>query len=699
MSKKNFRVTLTFKLLIMFLLVLLAANVALGGIAYKISSKGMKQSVYSHLDAISDDVVNQIKDINDKQFTALRFLSNLRFLREEELTLQEKSYQLSLIAPSLGGYYENVAFYDKDGFAITADGRLINLGDREYFKSAMQGKDFLSDPALSAVTGVVMQQYSVPVYNLQNKPIGAISLIITGNTVLDTIKNIDMGAGMHPSIINYKTSSTVANANEGTDENANGQQELDNSTGLGLVLSHIFEGREGIEDFIDPNLHAHLIASYKHIPGTDWTTFAVAPYDYYFGSLKAMQGSLGIVILVTIIVSTLIIIALVGLLIKPLKTVKESITTIASGNADLTQRIPSATNDEIGDVVNGFNAFVEKLHGIVSNLQESKGGLQVVDEELQASTQDASASITEIISNIESVNSQILNQAGSVSETAGAVNEISSNIESLERMIESQSACVTQASAAVEEMIGNINSVNNSVGKMISSFSHLTDNSNIGIATQNNANEKIMRIEEQSKMLQDANIAIANIAEQTNLLAMNAAIEAAHAGEAGKGFAVVADEIRKLSETSTDQSKTIGNELQKIQDTIGEVVSVSNETNTAFAAISQSITETSQIIEQIKAAMEEQQIGSKQIIDALQSMNNSTSEVKIASSEMTEGNKQILSEIEKLQTATDAIKDSIQEMHTGAQRINETGAALTAISGKVADNIKKIGSEIDLFKV
>ena len=68
MSKKNFRVTLTFKLLIMFLLVLLAANVALGGIAYKISSKGMKQSVYSHLDAISDDVVNQIKDINDKQF-------------------------------------------------------------------------------------------------------------------------------------------------------------------------------------------------------------------------------------------------------------------------------------------------------------------------------------------------------------------------------------------------------------------------------------------------------------------------------------------------------------------------------------------------------------------------------------------------------------------------------------------------------
>lgn len=101
-------------------------------------------------------------------------------------------------------------------------------------------------------------------------------------------------------------------------------------------------------------------------------------------------------------------------------------------------------------------------------------------------------------------------------------------------------------------------------------------------------------------MLQDANTAIANIAEQTNLLAMNAAIEAAHAGEAGKGFAVVADEIRKLSETSTDQSKTIGSELQKIQETIQDVVNVSNETNTAFAAIERSIAETSQIVEQIK---------------------------------------------------------------------------------------------------
>ena len=699
-KKSKLRVMLSVKLLVMFMIVVIISSLSIGIISYRNASKGLIQGVYTRIDAVSTDVVNKVVEINKRHFQTLHALAELTVIKDENASLAEKQEQLTHIASSIAANCENVAFYDANGDAIVADGRIMNFKTRAYFTEAFAGKDYASDPTLSPVTDSVLQHYSVPVRNNNGRIIGAIVMVISGNSIADTIAAIDMGGGMHPSVINWATSTSVANLNENTETSEEeGGAALDETQGLGLILNNIFAGKEGIDEFVDPNIHTHLLASYKRIPDTTWTVFAVAPFDMYFGSLKQLRTSVFLIIILTIILASGFITFFINLLIKPLKTVKSSIETIASGNADLTQRIPLATNDEIGDVVNGFNAFVEKLQGIVTNLQKSKSNLITVDSGLQETTQDASTSITEIIANIESVNGQILNQVGAVDETAGAVNQISSNIESLKNMIESQAACVTEASAAVEQMIGNINAVNKSVGQMINSFTTLQTHSHEGFTTQSNANEKIMRIEEQSKMLQDANTAIANIAEQTNLLAMNAAIEAAHAGEAGKGFAVVADEIRKLSETSTDQSKTIGSELQKIQATIEEVVSVSNDTNTAFTAIEQSIGETSQIVEQIKGAMEEQQIGSKQIIDALQSMNNSTSEVHGASDEMAEGNKHILKEIERLQQSTDSMKGSIEEMQIGIERMNATAAALSVISGTVGDNIKQIGSEIDLFKV
>lgn len=699
MSKaSSVRLTLTTKLLILFLPIVLIASLTIGFISYRISARSMTQAVFSELEELAEDTVHQIEAVNDRNFSVLHSLAELTFVKDETLSLAEKNMQLQGIAAASNGRYQNIAFYDKEGNSVTADGRTMNFASREYFKQSFAGKNFVSDPTLSTVTDSILQHYGVPVYGSEGYPIGSLVMVISGNAIQTTISEIDVGEGMHPSVINYKTKTTVANANEGTDENES-EEEVDETQELGVVLNNVFAGKEATEDFVDPNLHTHLIASYKKVSDTDWTVFAVAPYDFYFKGLSQMKITIAIVTSVTIIVAAILAAILVTLLTRPLKTVKSAITKIASGNADLTQRIPDATNDEIGDVVQGFNGFVKKLHGIVSNLQESKKALGTVGDDLGASAQDTAAAITEIIANIDSVHRQIVNQSAGVDETAGAVNQTAANINSLEDMIENQSQKVQQASAAVEQMIGNISSVTSSVDKMSESFDSLRKDTQTGLTQQQDVNGRIQQIEQQSAMLQDANAAISSIAEQTNLLAMNAAIEAAHAGEAGKGFSVVADEIRKLSETSSAQSKTIGDQLNKIKDSIKDVVTASSHSSKAFESLSRKIQDTDELVMQIKSAMEEQNIGSQQISEALHSMNDSTIEVRSASVEMSAGNKAILDEVQKLKDAADVMKNSMDEMSTGARKINETGAALNGIADQVKDSIGKIGSQIDLFKV
>ena len=429
-----------------------------------------------------------------------------------------------------------------------------------------------------------------------------------------------------------------------------------------------------------------------------WTLVSIGRKKELFRELLININVVIAMSIISIIFSLAIASIFAHKIVKPIKKVDSAVNEIASGNADLTQRIDVDSNDEIGSLEKGFNKFIIKLQNIISQIQDSKKGLTSVEDNLVTSISEASSSITEIISNIESVGGQVGNQVSAVSQTSAAVTEIAENINSLEMMIQNQSEGVANASSAVEEMIGNIKAVNQSVEIMSQSFSHLEITSRNGIDQQRFVDEQISEVSKQSKSLQDANTAIADIASQTNLLAMNAAIEAAHAGEYGKGFAVVADEIRKLSETSSDQSKKISAELHKIVDTINQVVEASAKSTESFGEVSTLIAETDSLVKQINAAMEEQQIGSRQILDSLSVMNNSTSEVKTASHEMKEGNEMILKEIQHLQNTTLVIKQSMNEMSIGAKHMNDTSSTLSNISAQVSDAVSKIGQQIDLFK-
>ena len=453
------------------------------------------------------------------------------------------------------------------------------------------------------------------------------------------------------------------------------------------------------EDFFDLNAskNSYLAATCIN-EQTGWIFVTIGHRMDFYGAIRRNMIVVLIVALISICVSIIIAIIISAKMVNPIKSVDKTINEIATGNADLTQRLEVNSKDEIGSLENGFNKFVEKLQHIISKIQISKSELSSVESDLSISVSEASSSIVQILSNIESVGGQIGNQVQAVEQTSAAVEEIAENINSLEKMIQKQADGVASASTAVEEMIGNIGSVNSSVERMSESFNQLQNSSKTGIEQQHFVDSQISNVASQSKSLQDANQAIANIASQTNLLAMNAAIEAAHAGDSGKGFAVVADEIRKLSETSSEQSKRISSELHSIVETINEVVKASAISTESLNHVSDLISDTDEIVRQINSAMVEQKEGSRQILDSLKVMNDSTVEVKNASAEMKAGNRMILSEMNNLQNTTRIIQDSIEEMGYGAKNMNKSSANLSDISSKVHDSIEKIGLEIDLFK-
>ncbi|MCR4735558.1 MAG: HAMP domain-containing protein [Treponema sp.] len=676
----------------------------------------MGMSVNSTLDIVSSKARQQIIDTNNKHLTMLRALAHLPYYTNPEITLHEKCAELTTLTTLDPSTYVNVAFYDKDGCTIYGDGSKVDFSDMDYVQKALQGQEFISDPLIwsnkdmagRATDGSNVEDletdvqillfYAVPVYNQNSQIEGAMVAIVNGLCYADIVRGIDMGAGHHPGIVARTTQEIFGSAKNEGDSYIN-LKELFAADEFTDYKNEMLAGKKNRFIMEYPKTKNKTIIEYTPVEGTSWSVIAAVPYNFYFGHLYTLINFSVISLIVSIVLSSVIVTIVVSALIKPLNIVSGSINEIASGNADLTKRIDIKSKDEIGLVVNGFNNFSSKLQSILSNIKDSQNNLENVGKAMDESTQDTSASITEIIANIESVHKQIVTQTSSVQQTAGAVNQIASNIESLENLIENQARGVSSASAAVEEMMGNIESVNHSVDKMAQSFDRLMVNTQNGSSKQEDVSNKVEQIVAQSEMLQEANQVISNIAEQTNLLAMNAAIEAAHAGEAGKGFSVVADEIRKLSETSTAQSKTIGNQLNSIKESIAQVVLASEESNKAFISVSDEIKDTDELVRLIKAAMEEQTVGSQQINKALHEMNDSTSEVRTAGHEMAEGNKQILDEVKNLQDSTLVMKESMEEMSVGAERINSTGSSLNEITEKLRTSIKQIGDEIDLFKV
>ena len=683
------------KLIILTVSIVLVGIITTGALSYVFAEKSLRKSSRSSFESLASDVTNQIDELNQKEFMLLNSIAEMPFARDPEVSLEEKNHQMADVVNVNTDKYENCAFYDDQGFTyIRSTGQKLNLASgRVYFEQAMKGNNYVVDPAFSPVINAVLMFYAVPVYNYNGRIHGVAVSVIKGNRLSHIVTDITIGDYYHPFVVS-KTTGEIIGLAEDT------EIDLEKNVALKDSIQRAIDGFDDILEYDDSITGQKMSFLAREVPSKpEWLVVCSLPYDYYFGGLKQIKSINLLITLIAFVVVLFSLLIALNQFLRPLLELTKSITELASDSADLTRKIETRHKDEIGQVVNGFNQFTDKLRNIIMDIKASQETLDTVSVDMSHSASDTSDIMSNISTRIDELHTQLGEQACTVAETVFKVNEVSSNISSLDDLITVQVNEVTQASTTVEEMVSNIGSVNRIVDRMASSFNNLESNVRNGSEKQVMVNDKIIKIQDESEMLEEANTVIQGIAEQTNLLAMNAAIEAAHAGEAGKGFSVVADEIRKLSEDSSEQSQKIGEQLSKIRESISSVTIASGESLESFNKLSNMIAETDTLVRQIKDSMNEQTEGSKIINEALQTLNDNTRNVRSSSNVMTESNKLVMDKIHILEAVTETMANNMNGVAADSQKIADSGKILSENSRNVRNSVSKISSQIKQFKV
>jgi len=432
---------------------------------------------------------------------------------------------------------------------------------------------------------------------------------------------------------------------------------------------------------------------------TTWSVMVGSTEGYIMKEVNQMVKFTIILAAIAITASAGLVYFILGRTTKPIIRVADTLKDISEGEGDLTRTITVNSNDEIGDLATYFNKTLEKIKNMVVVIKKETDGLSEIGGDLSSNMTETAAAVNEITANIQSIKGRVINQSASVSQTNATMEQVINNINKLSGHVENQSSNISQASSAIEQMVANIGSVTKTLVSNADNVKTLEEASEIGRGGLQEMASNIHEIARESEDLLKINAVMENIASQTNLLSMNAAIEAAHAGEAGRGFAVVADEIRKLAESSGEQSKIIGATLKKIKESIDKILRSTETVLARFEAIDSNVKTVAQQEDNIRNAMEEQGIGSKNILDGVSNINEITRQVKGGSEEMLVGSREVVNESRNLERVTQEITGGMNEMASGAEQVNVAVHHVNEICVKNRASIETLLHEVSRFKV
>ncbi|AMG11007.1 methyl-accepting chemotaxis protein [Vibrio vulnificus] len=533
-----------------------------------------------HVDELQHAIAIQLKavEVGSKHFNAS--LSD-----EQNVNLVRLLAESAGISNIIMAYEDGRSYMSLHASGITTEEQ--NFSQRDWYRMAKGSQGVkLTDIYIDKITGEKVVSAIMPVYNgseFQGVLLGDIPLA----AIIKMVSNMRFAGGA--ATLTDKNAVFFAS----DDPNDIGKTPSQVSTVFSDMERAFFNQQQGHLQF--PYLGIEFDGYFQRVNLTSdqyWTLMVFVDQDTALAGVREAQNEAIVTGVILLLVSAVVMVLTLEHAYRPLLKLKKAVLGLSKGSGDLTARLTVEGSDDLAQISEGFNRFVQSLQGMMLQVSEA--------------SQNISSNIVQLNQTAVENEKVLITHSAETDQVVTAITEMSESARSVAENVTQSNRITEGASKEAKQSLEIVNNAVSTVSALVNDVEEMSD--------------RIVSMNQDANKISEVLNVIGEISEQTNLLALNAAIEAARAGEQGRGFAVVADEVRALAARTQNSTTEISEMLSKLLDGTSSVVasmertkqqcqstaSKTSEVSNSLNLMSGSVRDIDDVSTQIAAATEEQ---------------------------------------------------------------------------------------------